>query len=224
MNESKISQHLARRDGELELVSDEHEEDAALLESLAALKSELNSMPDVDLGPRDWHLEAERLATNPPQLGARTEARKSARAPLFVQYPMTTAATVLLATALFVTGIGMNMNGSSDGVSLDLASADLVTANDDALPALIARSQDLENIAQISGSWSGTPPLEDSNPETALTRLILMQVAAIDDRLSNMEGGSDPERVRMLWQRRVNLLEAYNAAIEKASPDLRRSM
>lgn len=215
MNEKTISQHLARRDGGLELVVDEHQEDAALLESLSTLKSELNAMPDVDLGARDWHREAERIGA----------PRKTGRAPLFLRYPMATAASVLLATAMFVTGIGMNMNDEQDdGSQLALDGADLVTTSDDALPALIARSQDLENIAQISGSWSGTPPQPDSGPETALTRLILMQVAAIDERLSNLDGGSDPERVRMLWQRRVNLLEAYNAAIEKASPGLRRSM
>ena len=215
MNESKISQHLARRDGELGLVKDEYEEDVLLLESLKALKSELIPLPDVDLGSRDWRLEAAQLAS---------PTKVSSRARFFSKYPMSTAATVLLATAVFVTGIGMNFNDSQHAEDIGLAKADLVSPSSDVLPALIARSQDLENIAQISGSWTNDQARAQAAPETALTRLILMQVAAIDDRLSGLQGEGDSQRVRMLWQRRVNLLEAYNAAIEKASPDLSRSM
>lgn len=226
MSESKISQHLDRRDGELGVVSKKHEEDASLLSALGSLKAELNNMPDVAVEPRDWQGEAARLLDGKAPsaqvitpLGDRPGRRWT---PRFVQYPMATAALVLFATALFVTGIGTDF--TRDDGRLDLASVDLVTDGSDPLPALIARSQDLESIAQISGSWAGSPAPTETDAETALARLILMQVAAIDDRLSSMEGDVDPERMLSLWQRRVNLLEAYNAAIEGPSPDLRRSM
>ena len=50
MKNSNISQHLARRDGELEVVSSEAGElDAELLKSLGDLKTELGNLPDVEL-------------------------------------------------------------------------------------------------------------------------------------------------------------------------------
>lgn len=214
MNESKISQHLARRDGELALISSDLETDERLLDALNELKDELNSAADVELGQRDWQLEAERWNST-------HQVAQKQPTSLFVQHPMATAASVLFAAAIFVVGIGVDWQGT--GGQVDLAEAQLVTATNDPLPALIARSQDLENLAQISGGWSGVTPAQTEN-ETQLTRLILMQVAAIDDRLSSMNGQGDRARERMLWQRRVSLLEAYNAAIENANPDLSRSM
>ena len=216
MKNSNISQHLARRDGELEVVSsDAGELDAELLKSLGDLKAELGNLSDVELPERDWHSEALRLS---PRAG-----QHSSRGARILQYPLATAATVLFASALLVGGIGMDW--SRDSERIELGSADLVTSSPDSLPALIARSQDLESLAQISGSWSGhdSPPTQ-LDTETPLTRLILMQVAAIDDRLSSLDGQADRERIRMLWQRRVNLLQAYNAAVENANPDLSRSM
>lgn len=210
LSESELSRHLARRDGELEVVSDDPPDDA-LSSTLVALKAELNEVGDVPLGERDWL--------------AQIDEHRSPRRRLLA-YPVATAASVLVVSALFVAGIGIEWRDgpAADGdlASIDLGHADLVSVDPNSLPSLIARSQDLENLAQTSGGWSGAEA-QEGRVDTALTRLILMQVAAIDDRLTSLDGSLDTDRTRMLWQRRVNLLQAYNAAIENVDPDVTNS-
>ncbi len=208
MQKSDLSKYLAHRDGEA-FQSSLDAEERALVEDLVDLKRELNALPDVEVDDSVW----------------RPQAPASARH-VWSQQRLAMAASVFLVSLVLVTAIGSRVDfGGGKGAvnnSLPLASDNLTQMRvDPTVVALMDQSRNLERIVAGSEPWrqarsesgAGNSGLAVSD----MGELILYRLAQTDEQISQLQGSGEvpPE----LWQKRVNLLQAFIAEMARTNPE-----
>ena len=209
MQKSDLSKYLAHRDGEAFQPTLDAEE-RALVEDLADLKRELNALPDVEVDDSVW----------------RPQSPSSARH-IWSQQRLAMAASVFLVSLVLVTAIGsrVDFGGGNSAVnnSLPLASDNLTQMRvDPTVVALMDQSRNLERIVAGSEPWrqagSGTDGTGNSGLAVSdMGELILYRLAQTDEQISQLQGSGEvpPE----LWQKRVNLLQAFIAEMARTNPE-----
>ncbi len=199
----EISDLLAVADGELrdaEAQVDGPEAQATLAE-IQALRAELGKLPDVPLEDELW------LSRMPP-------ARRSA----WLRFPLATAATVFLASAL---GIFMMAGGlTPSDPEPSFAGASHVEPGGVRLASLMNQSRDLETrlaspaVSQGMRYAAETDAAARPAAVTATERRLLYRLADVDAQIARLyEADAVDHNARVeLWRQRVNLLESIVAA------------
>lgn len=189
-----ISNLLAFRDGEP--VAADVAIDPEALKAVNELRDELHQLPDIAVDDAVW-------------------AQPKRPSPKWHRYPLSTAASVLVLSAVIAFGVG---NGVFVGES-ETPQLSATTNDRSALVALMDRSQDLERIAYGSSAWQqqSAAPSPNGLSVSPLGEFILFQLAEVDGAIE--EASLDKELTAQLWQQRVNLLQAFLAEMESQNPD-----
>jgi len=195
---------LALRDGEpvdAERISGDPEQIETGLATLEHLKARLNDLPDVEVDESAW-------------LGA----ARPARAPIWTRQPLATAASVVLVSALFVYGlVGGVRDLSGTGTQLP----DAVAASPAMQPSLVDlmdRSRDLETVAYGTAGWRSAPADQSTLDMSAMGEVILLELARVDADIQSLEDTGNEQAARLLWERRVILLQAFIADMANSNP------
>ncbi|MEQ8691257.1 MAG: hypothetical protein RIC89_10535 [Pseudomonadales bacterium] len=188
-----ISNLLALRDGEP--VDTERPVDPEMLAAVQEIKQSLNAMPDVPLG--EFVL-------------------KKRKKPKWQHYPLSTAASVFLVSAVVVFGLVSGVGELLPARTANVAAIE--PADPSGLVALMDRSQDLERLAYETPVWqpSSTPGTTQGLEVSPLGEFILFQLAEVDQAIA--EANLDDELTAQLWQQRVNLLQAFLTEMEAQNP------
>ncbi len=203
-NEAKISTLLGLRDRNLQNgeasdtdTQDLSDQDRGTLVELIRLKAELNALPPVTPDASVWEAIQERagLPVGDQEAGAATRAPGPVARPAWLQrFPLATAATVFLATALTI----MLWDPTSAPGTPDAG-----PQVQDPLAQLVLRSQRLESELV---SRAAAPALTITTSEEAL----VYGIADVDAQLNAMyeSGAINPAERERLWRQRVMLLES----------------
>ena len=234
--EQQISRLLSLRDGE-PVAADQIDQSIAdedLLAELIALKAELNDLPDVAYDPSVWR-DLPINSTRDPKVTflsnherqARTEntqARGQEKLSNWLRFPIATAASVFLVSALGIflvfnqsgTWVGddresLAVNGTGDQVRLEPVMSDQGFQ----LAQLMTRSRDLEQVLQGDSPWalssadSATIQAPLSGAPTPPEQLLLYRLADVDAQIARLYDGENIDLAlrNQLWGQRVELLE-----------------
>ena len=182
-------------------------------QEIARLKADLKNLPDVPVDDAVW-------------LSVEPEVATPERA-WWLRQPSAMAASVLVFTAALVFFVGNQMvdEGPAYNPTTPLVSNTLPNTQ---LTALMDRSQQLEALASATPGW-GNNELGGSQSGlnmSPLAQMILFELVRVDAEIEaagltvasdNVAPGTS-SREQDLWQRRVNLLQAFIAEVEHANP------
>ena len=176
---------------------------------IARLRTELRNLPDIEVDEAVWRSAAS-MAVTPVR-------------PWWLRQPAAMAASVLLFTATAVFWLGNEMVEETPGYtpSNTLVSAALP---DPQLTALMDRSQQLEQLASTTPEWRGLdqPTQNNGLNMSPLAQMILFELVRVDAEIeaSGLTLAEDSVQMREqdLWQRRVQLLQAFIAEVEHSNP------
>jgi len=195
-----VSDLLARRDGKpLDVARARAIADDATaqrdLHRLVALQSELNALPDVAVDDAVWRTAiADASATDLHRVG------------FGLRYPVATAASVFVATAMFIVYVPSGTNQ----VEIQPAAADIqIDAAQIRWVGLMSRSRDLEMC--LNGALN-TVATESSGTRAAQNRearQLLYRKADVDAEIAQLCDSQvmDVDARERLWTQRVRLLE-----------------
>ncbi len=199
----EISDLLAVADGEPRDAQAQVEspEAQAALGEIEALRAQLRELPDVPVDEELW------LSRMPP-------ARRSA----WLRYPLATAATVFLASALGIFMMAGGLTPSDTGPSF--AGAGHVEPGGVRLASLMNQSRDLETRLTAPAASQGMRYAAETDAATrpaavtATERRLLYRLADVDAQIARLyEADAVDLNARVeLWRQRVNLLESIVAA------------
>ncbi len=217
-NELDISELLALRDGEPYDINKVGSEDQAAqmqtLQKLAALKADLNDLSNIHVDACVWmRAEQNTQATN-------TQATKAVD---WRRYPFATAASVFVVSAMVI----FTLFGSEDAsfnTPARIAAHTQIEPTAIRTAALMTQSRHLEQ-AFAGGFSPQSGRLESptsSHAQSVVVAILAYRVADVDDQIARLYEGEnvDPELRRELWQKRVELLEAYLGELATANPDV----
>ena len=205
-----ISDLLAHRDGEpvdadrADAIARDAEADAALAR-LTALRDGLRNLAEVEVDDGVW-------------LGARREVPPPPARSWTLRYPVATAASVFLASTLFIVMLLADFGaGGSTGSALPTAQGPVIQSDtrDLRLAGLMNRSRNLElrlrggvYPALSAASWAEEPGDTTFSPSREEAQL-LYRIADVDAQIARLYESRvvDHFAREQLWQRRVNLLE-----------------
>ncbi len=240
--QSEISALLARLDGEphdAAAIALSAEDTQLAMQELQGLREQVRELPDVPVDQVAW-----RAVIDERQIGRPGMPRRAAGASRWhwQQFPMATAASVFFISALAVfglfSGVGDFMRSNDQIASLPSATlpgqGDIHYASgESALISLMNRSRDLEQAVYSAGSWQLKPAAVASAGQqtgagqqsagldvSPVGQFILYQLADIDERIARLhESEQMDESLRLvLWQQRVNLLQAFVAETASTNP------
>lgn len=203
-NRSELSSLLALRDGEpldAQALPEAGPERDAKLAELVALRQGLRTLPDVPIDESVWRS----LETTP--------ATDTAALPAWQRFPLATAASVLLLSALTVFGaLSPWQNEAPDSTP---TYANLVMPNVDHRMELMDRSRRLEQVAADAGAWRGQ---ENGLQVSPVGELVLFKLARVDAEIARVqEQGLAVDDA--LWARRIELLQTFVAELQSQNPE-----
>lgn len=186
----------------------------ALLYRTQTLKAELNGLGDVPLDASVW------LQKEPAKPVNR-----------WLRYPMATAASVLLLSALVVFVVGNDFLPARTEVVSVSGNFMADTVAQQKLTALIDRSRNLEQRAAAAPVWrdmerslAGSTVNTTAGTQTGAMRVspfaefILFELARVDTQIEDLGEETNPD-ARALWEQRVKLLQAFLAEMEYRNPE-----
>jgi len=205
-----VSELLAHRDGE---TRDARGEQAIAtdpqmrrtLRQIAQVRQNLNDLPDVAVDDEVW-LGSPTRPVSKRLIGSRDRAN-SVHATNFLRYPVATAASVCIATALlivFMLGTRDGFEGQNSPNTMQTDPAQL------RLASLMIRSRDLE-LGLRAGF--GAVAAGDLNPsqraQSRAERQLLYRLADVDAEIARLYDGRamDSKSRERLWTQRVQMLE-----------------
>ncbi|NOX51407.1 MAG: hypothetical protein GXP16_12865, partial [Gammaproteobacteria bacterium] len=217
-NELNLSELLALRDGEpydINKVSSENQEvQMQTLQKLAALKADLNDLSNIPVDDCVWMgAEQNTPATN-------TQATKVVD---WRHYPLATAASAFVVSAMVIFAI-FGLEDASFNPPARIAAHTQIEPTAIRTAALMTQSRNLEQA--FGGGFSPQLGRLDS-PASSYARstvvaILAYRVADVDNQIARLYESEnvDPELRRELWQKRVELLEAYLGELATANPDV----
>ena len=171
------------------------------IETLNDLTSQVRGMSDVPVDDQVWGKLSTRLDT------------PRRRQWHWTNYPLSTAASVLVVSAVFVLTL-FSGPGSEPGEPLPVFSS----VPEPQLIALIDQSRALEERAYGVRAWQGGG--QSDVTVSPVGELLLMRLAQVDAEISNVQsqGRTDDTDIEALWTSRVELLRLFLAEMEAQNP------
>ncbi|MFT7651653.1 MAG: hypothetical protein ACI9ON_002107 [Limisphaerales bacterium] len=213
-----ISSLLAHRDGEpLDAAA---EIDEAELEALNRVTDSLRSLPDVPISQAAWT-----AIQSSSQIGSQISPQIGKWR--WQTYPMSTAASVLVLSAVVVLGLVRGFDEFATDQTLAHVDPSMSVASSASqieprlvAPRLVAlrdRSQDLERQAYDVDGWRQSNSSAEL-PISPLGEFFLYQLTRVDEAIAQNAGQDSEQLTADLWQQRVNLLQAFLAEMEANNP------
>jgi hypothetical protein len=221
----EISALLALRDGELHdaAVSVEDPGVAQQLARMQAVRSELQSMPDVPISEEVWQrvtsVPAKRTGKGKGPGKGSGQGRGGPGPSHWMRYPLATAASVFFASLLGIYLVFSGQQQSLDAGQTQMANTDLEFQQGGLqLASLMNRSRQLELRLQgvtplTPAADTHTAPRAAVAPPTVIERQLMGRLADVDEQIARMyeAGIQDPAQRERLWAQRVSLLESLVA-------------
>jgi hypothetical protein len=169
------------------------------LEEIDALQKALTSLPDVAVDDEVW-------------LRPETASRPSGRMAALLRFPMATAASIFVASTLFI----VYLLSAPDGVGQrEFAALPPANPTENRLLDLMNRSRDLElrlrgGLTPALGNVStGRPAAPKRSTRSLEERQLLYRLADVDAEIARLYDGDtvDAQARERLWRQRVGLLE-----------------